>query len=79
MQISVHALEVLDHQILRLITGAKAKSPVEMLYLETAELPIKDVISVRRLLYLHTSLKRQDIEFTRKVYSAMRSHPCKGD
>ena len=50
----VHALEVLDHQILRLITGAQAKSPVEMLYLETAELPIKDVISVRRLLYLHT-------------------------
>lgn len=36
----IHALEVIDHQILRLITGAQAKSPVEMLYLETAELKV---------------------------------------
>ena len=46
----LHALDVIDHQILRLITGAQAKSPVEMLYLETAELPVESVISVRRLM-----------------------------
>ena len=32
---------MIDHQILRLITGAHQKAPVEMLYLEKAELLIK--------------------------------------
>ena len=39
-------LEVIDHSIIWLITGAQAKVPVEMLYLETALLPVKSVISV---------------------------------
>ena len=43
-------LKVIDHNILRLITGAQAKVPSEMLYLETAQLPIINVITVRRLL-----------------------------
>ena len=75
----LHALEVIDHQILRLITGAHAKAPVEMLYLETAELPIKSVIIVRRLLYLQTILKRHKEELTSKVYFAMKEEPLKGD
>ena len=29
-------LEVIDHQILQVVTGAQAKVPTEMLYLETA-------------------------------------------
>ena len=48
----LYGLDVVDHQILRLITGAHQKAPVEMLYLETVELPIKSLITVRRLLYL---------------------------
>ena len=50
-----------------------------MLYLETAELPIEDVLSVRRLLYLHTILQRHMSELTRNVYKAMKDDPCKGD
>ena len=68
----LHALEVIEHQILRLITGAHAKAPVEMLYLETAELPIKSVIIVRRLLYTQTILKRYKKELTSKVYLSMK-------
>ena len=49
----LHDLEVIDHKIIRLILGAQKKVPVEMLYLETAELPMKHVIYVRRLLNLH--------------------------
>ena len=75
----MHALEVIDHQILRLILGAQAKAPVEMLYLETAELPIKSVMSVRRMLYLQTILKRHDNELTKRVYTAMKENPVKGD
>ena len=70
---------MIDHKILRVILGAQEKVPVEMLYLETAELPIKHVISVRRLLYLHTIIKRHKTEITRKVYTAMKDEPYKGD
>ena len=75
----LHALEVIDHQIMRLILGAQAKAPTEMLYLETAQLPIPDVISVRRLSYLHTILNRHTSELIRKVYQAMKEDPSKDD
>ena len=55
-------LEVIDHDILRAITGAQAKSPTEMLYLETALVPVKSVIIVRRLPYLQTILHRHNNE-----------------
>ena len=32
-------LTVIDHKILRLITGAQAKVPIEMQFLETSQLP----------------------------------------
>ena len=44
-------LEIIDHKIVRVITGSQSKVPVEMLYLDTSELPISHVISVRRLNY----------------------------
>merc|ERR1719319_1363010 len=54
----IQMLEVLDHKILRMITGAHSKIPSEMLYLETGELDISSVISVRRLSYWHNILRR---------------------
>ena len=72
-------LEVIDHSIIRLIVGAQAKVPVEMLYLETAELPIKSVISVRRLAYLHTILLRHNSELIKQIYTAMKDRPLKLD
>ena len=50
-----------------------------MLYLETAELPVKSVISGRRIKYLQTVLKRHKEELIYRVYSAMKEKPCKGD
>ena len=47
---NLNALDVIDHQILRLVPEAQANSLVEMLYLERAELPVKSVISVRKLM-----------------------------
>ena len=75
----LHDLEVIDHQILRLITGAHEKAPVEMMYLKTAELTIKNVITVRRLLYLQTILRRNKKELISKVHCAMKENPIKGD
>jgi hypothetical protein len=72
-------LEVIDNKILLLITGAQQKSPTEMLFLETAELPLINVISVRRLMYLHTILRRHENEITNRIYQAMKEEPIKGD
>ena len=44
-------LKIIDHKIMRLIMKAQAKVPIEMLYLETAEIPLQHVITVRRLMY----------------------------
>ena len=46
----LHDLEVIDDKIFCIITGAQQKAPAEMLFLETAELPIKHGITVRRIL-----------------------------
>jgi hypothetical protein len=72
-------LEVIDHDILRAITGAQAKSPTEMLYLETAQVPVKSVIIVRRLLYLQTILHRHKSEIIRQIYDTMKEDPLKDD
>ena len=38
---------------MRLVTGSQSKVPVEMLYLETSQVLIKDILSVKRLMYLY--------------------------
>ena len=58
-QHDLHDLEAIDNKILRLITGAQGKAPTEMFFLEMGELPLKNVISVRRLIYFHTIMSRQ--------------------
>ena len=75
----LHDLVIIDHQILRLITGAQAKVPVEMLFLETSQVPVKDIISVRRLLYLHEVITRPKSELIYQVYNAMKESPLKDD
>ena len=76
---NIKDLEIIDHDILRSVVGAQSKVPVEMLYLETAQLPIKRIITVRRLLYLHTILKRHKSELINKIYTAMKEDPLKDD
>ena len=75
----IRQLEVVDHFLLRSICGAHAKVPVEHLYLETGALPISDVIRARRLIYLQTILNRSEQELTRRVYTAQKKNPSRGD
>ena len=51
-------LEVIDQQLMRHIIGAHSKPPTEFLYLETATVPLKYVISCRRMIYLKNILQR---------------------
>ena len=76
---NIQDLEKIDHMIIRCITGAQAKVPVEFLYLETSSLTISNVISVRRMGYLQVLLKRHTREITRRVYNAMKISPLPGD
>ena len=75
----VQELMVIDNMILRTVIGAQAKVPVEALFLETSSLSIKQIISIRRMLYLKTILGRPDGEVVKKVYLAMKENPLRGD
>ena len=75
----IDSLEVIDHMILKTILGAQAKVPVETLYQETGAMSVRNVISVRRMLYLKTILDREEHEITKQVYVAMKTKPYKGD
>ena len=50
-----------------------------MLYLEIAQVPVKSVIIVRRLLYLQKKLHRHESEITRQIYNAMKEDPINDD
>ena len=72
-------LQVLDRKILRLILGAQAKVPCEMLYFETGALELKHVVAVRKLVYLQNMLKKHDKEIIKKVNLAQKKSTCTGD
>jgi hypothetical protein len=72
-------LETIDHKIMKVITGAQAKVPTEMLYLETGQLEISHIMTVRRLMYLHNILSRHKSELIHKTFKAMKQKPVKDD
>ena len=58
--------------LLQYILGAHSIKHSEFLYLETGATPLKQVITCRRIIYLHTILKRPATELTHKVYKAQQ-------
>ena len=72
-------LESVDEHLLRSLVKAHSKTPLEFLYLEAGAVPIRFIISSRRLIYLQTILKREDSELTKKIYKAQKNNPSKGD
>ena len=66
----VSAFEKLDENLLRFLLGSHAKTPLEMLYLESGATPIKFVLASRRINFLHTILKREDEELTKRILKA---------
>ena len=69
----------IDKYLLRGLVGAHAKAPLEHLYLEMAAIPVSYVFSVRRMIYLHTILRRHENEITNKVYQCQKRSPLPGD
>ena len=54
-------------------------APIEFLYLETGALPIKSVITSRRLNYLKHIHMQSEHELIKRIFSAQREDPKKGD
>ena len=69
----------LDHYLMRKILGTHSKVPSEMLYLETATIPIEFILASRRINFLHNILIKENTELTKRVYEAQVKNPCKGD
>ena len=44
-----------------------------------AALPVNYVLAVRRMIYMHTILKRNNNELTKKVYLCQKESPLVGD
>ena len=69
----------MDRMLLIYITGAHAKVQSEFLYLETGVIPLKDIISNRRLMYYQNILKKQPNELVRRLFNAQKMNSVKGD
>ena len=77
--LAILVLESVDKSLLRGILKAHTKTPKEFLYLETGSIPLKWVISQRRLNYLKHILNRDSDELIKKVYLAPKEKPTRGD
>ena len=72
-------LQKVDEMLLRFLLNSHSKAPIEFLYLESGAIPIKYILSSRRMTYLQTILRRDNDELTKRVYIAQQSDPCEGD
>ena len=72
-------LESVDEHLLRGLVKGHSKTPLEFLYLEVGAIPIRHLISCRRLLYHQVILKREDKELTKRVYHAQKETKTAGD
>ena len=72
-------MEAIDHQVMRVICGAHAKTAIEYLYLETGEKPLRHIITNRRLMYLRHILQKEDKELVKRIFRAQQNDTTSGD
>ena len=71
--------EKADEALLRGLLGAHPKTPLEALYMETNSLPIRYILKMRRIMYLHNILQKNPSEMIRKIYETQKINPSPGD
>ena len=69
----------LDNYLMKQIIGAQSKVPTELLYLETAAIPIRYILASRRANFFHNILKKETNELVKRVYFAQKENHSKGD
>ena len=75
----IRSLEEVDECLLRSIFKAHCKTPLEYLYLETGCIPIRNIVSSRRLNYLHNILTKDKSEMIHRVYEGQKQNKSEGD
>jgi hypothetical protein len=72
-------LEAADEDLMRQTLKAHSKTALEVFYLETGKIPIRFIISKRRLMYLWQILRLDEEELHKKVYNVQKLKTTKGD
>ena len=75
----IELLESVDELLLRRVLEVPSTCPKEMLYLEMGCLPIKFIISSRRLAFLHYILNENETSVISRVFKAQCSQPLQDD
>ena len=75
----VKTLEVADNDLMRKIFNAHSKTGTELFFLEAGKIPIRFMISKRRLMYLWHILKQDGKELIKKIYNVQKVKFTKGD
>ena len=78
-EVEIRNLETVDEFLLRALVKAHSKTPLELLYLEAGAIPIRFIVSSRRLLYHNNILKRDNQELIKRIYNEQLRNPTKGD
>ena len=75
----VNQLEKIDKALIKKILSCPAKTTVCFLFLETAALPIKNVLMGKRIMFLHCLLNLPETDLTSRVFHAQAENPIKND
>ena len=78
-EVELRQLETVDEHLLRALVKGHSKTPLEFLYLEAGAIPIRMIISSRRLMYHHAILKREESELTQRIYMEQLNNTTPGD
>ena len=72
-------LESVDHMLLRKYLQTPISTPIAALFLETGCIPIRFIIKVRRIMFLHHILTREAGALINRVFWAQVETPAPGD
>ena len=75
----IEILEGVDLMLLKKVLNAHSMTAKEAFFLEAGIIPIKYVISKRRLLYLWNIMQKEDNELLKRFYLAQKLHRTKND
>ena len=75
----IEELEVTDRILLRYILNAHSKTEIEWLYSDCGILDIKTHIQIRRMMYLHHILSREESELIHRIYKTQITSNSPGD
>ena len=75
----INELQKVDNYLLRSLFMSHAKTSTAFMHLEMGTVPLKFIISSRRINYLHNILKRNEHETIPRVFNAQKDNPIDGD